>query len=177
MRKTIPLLLLLGIVGCGVQRGRFVTTGDNENALLSPVGSIDVVDGYETKPAHETGILNEQHLLYIFFITPCVQEHGSSGHSDFGKYVTTLSHAWNTEKGVLTVSIAWNRQTDTVTIGKQEFIRENGNVFIVRLNADGEVSGQQLASLGAHISYQDVLQYAHQQMPNDELISSVRLYK
>jgi hypothetical protein len=110
----------------------------------------------------------EQHLLYIFFITPW--------RITSEKYVTTLSH-WNTEKGVLTVSIAWNRQTDTVTIGKQEFIRENGNVFIVRLNADGEVSGQQLASLGAHISYQDVLQYAHQQMPNDELISSVRLYK
>src|SRR5450755_1588945 len=120
MQKTIPLLLilLLGIVGCGVQRGRYVTIGDELNALLSPIGSIDVVDGYETKPAHETGILNEQHLLYVLILTPCIQEHGSSSSSNYGKDVTTISHAWNTEKGTLSVSIPWNRQTDTVMIGK-----------------------------------------------------------
>ena len=179
MKKTflLFLILLLGIVGCDVQRGRFVTTGDTGNSLSSPVGSIDIVDGYETKPAHETGILNEQHLLYVLIITPCVQEHGSSGHRDFGKYVTTLNHAWNTEKGTFAVSIPWNRQTDTVTIGKQEFIREKGNVFVVRLSAGGEISGQQFASLGPHIRYPEVLQYIQQQLPNDELIASVKLNK
>lgn len=174
---SLFLVLALGVVGCGVQRGRFVTTGDTGNPFLSPVGGIDIVDGYETKPAHETGILNEQHLLYILTITPFVQEHGSSGDSDFGRYITTLSQAWNTEKGAQTVSISWNRQTDTVTIGKQEFIREKGNVFIVRLNTNGEISGQQLADLGPHVRYQDVLKYIQQQLPNDELISSVKLYK
>jgi hypothetical protein len=179
MQKTIPLflILLLGIVGCDVQRGRFATTGSTMNPLLLPVGSIDSVDGYETKPAHETGILNEQHLLYILIITPDIQEHGSSSSSDYDKYITTLRHTWNTDKGTLTVSIPWNRQTDAVTIGKQEFIRDKGDVFVVRLNANGEISGQQFESLGLHIRYQDGLQYIHQQLPNDELISSVKLYK
>jgi hypothetical protein len=176
--KFIPLLLvaMLGVVGCGVQRGRFVTTSDTGNSFLSPVGGIDIIDGYETKPAHETGIINEQSLLYLLIITPAVQQHGSSGNSDFGEYITTLSYTWNTEKGVFTVSIPWNRQTDTVTIGKQEFIREKGNVFVVRLDANGEMSGQQFPSLGSHIRYQDVLKYVQQQLPNDGLISSVKLY-
>ena len=144
MQRLIPILflLVLGIVGCDVQRGRFVTTGDSGNSLLLPVGSVDIVDGYETKPVHDTGVLNEQHLLYILIITPCVEEHGSSSGSDFGKYVTTLNHEWSTEKGTLTVSIPWDRQTDTVTIGKQQFIREKGNVFVVRLGTKGEISGQ-----------------------------------
>jgi hypothetical protein len=179
MFKFVSLILLvaLGVVGCDVQRGRFATIGSTFNPLQSPVGSIDIVDGYEIKPANEEGIPNEQHLLYMLIITPGVQEHGSSSGSDYDKYVTTLSHTWNTEKGVLTLSIPWNRQTDTVTIGKQEFIREKGNVFVARLNANGELSGQQFASLGAHIRYQDVLKYIQQQLPNDELISSVKLYK
>jgi hypothetical protein len=178
MLKFLSLLLVvaLGVVGCGVQRGRFVTTGDTGNPFLSPVGGIDIIDGYETKPAHETGILNEQHLLYILIITSAVQQHGSSSSSDLGKYVTTLRYTWNTEKGTLAVSITWNRQTDTVTIGKQEFVREKGDVFVVRLDANGEMSSQQFASLGQHIRYQDVLKYIQQQLPNDGLISSVKLY-
>src|SRR5208282_3154151 len=123
------------------------------------------------------GVLNEQHLLYILIITPCVEEHGSRSGSDFGKYVTTLKHEWSTEKGILTVSIPWDRQTDTVTIGKQQFIREKGNVFIVRLGTKGEKSGQQLASLGPHVRCQEVLQYIQQQLPSDQLISSIKLYK
>ena len=39
-----------------------------------------------------------------------------------------------------------------------------------------QISGQQFASLGSHIRYQDVLKYIQQQLPNDELISSVKLY-
>jgi hypothetical protein len=176
--KYIPLLVVIALVavGCGIQHGRFVTTGERFNAFSSPIGGIDIVDGYETKPAHETGILNEQHLLYILIITSAVQQHGSSSSSDLGKYVTTLRYTWNTEKGILTVSIPWNRQTDTVTIGKQEFVREKGDVFVVRLDANGEMSGQQFASLGSHIRNQDVLKYIQQQLPNDELISSVKLY-
>lgn len=179
MRNIVPLFLVAALVitGCGVQRGRFVTTSYMSNAFSSPVGSIDIVDGYETKPAHDAGDINDQHLLYAMFVTPCLQEHGSSGRSNFGEYVTTINHTWNTEKGNLTVSISWNRQTDIVTIAKQDFAREKGDVFVVRLNASGEISGQQFMSLDAHIRCQDVLQYIQQQLPNDELISSVKLYK
>lgn len=179
MRKSIPLLiiLLLGIIGCGYQRGRLVTTGDTSNSFLSPIGSIDIIDGYGYGLVDEAGNLNEQHLLYLVIITPCVQEHGSSSSSDFGLYVTTLSHSWITEKGAFTVSIPWDRQTDTVKIGKQEFTRGKGDVFVVRLNANGEATGQQLASLGPHVNYREVLQYIHQQLPNDEAIASIKFNK
>ena len=166
----------MGIIGCGVQHGRFVTTSDSSSEFSSPVGSIDIVDGYEKQPAHEADVLSD-HLLFILIVTSGVQEHGSNSSSDYGKYVTTLSHTWNTDKGRFAVSIPWNRQTDTVTIGKQEFVREKGDVFVVRLNANGEIFGQQLPSLGGPARYQEVLKYVQHQLPDDKIIASVKLYK
>lgn len=176
-RISMFFLIALGIIGCGVQRGRYVTTGDSINPLLSPVGSIDIVDGYESKPAHETGMMNDQHLLYLFIITSGTQEHGSSSSSDYGKYITTLSHTWNTEKGILSVSTHWDRQADIVSVGKSEFNRAKGNVFVVRFSTNGEVSGQQLGNIGAHANCREVLNYVQQQLPDDAAISSVHLYK
>jgi hypothetical protein len=179
MRKTTTLVLAaaVAIVGCDVQHGRFVTTGATSYSLSSPVGTVDFIDGYETRPAHETGILNEQHLLYILIVTPGTQEHGSSSSDDYGKYITTVRHTWNTEKGTFSVSIPWNRQSDIVTVGKQDFVRGKGDVFLVRFDANGEPFGQQFASLGPHIRYQDVLQNIQQQLTNDQVVASIKTYK
>ena len=46
-----------------------------------------------------------------------------------------------------------------VTIGTQQFNRSNGNVFVVRLNTNGEISGQQCPSIDSHSTGQKVLQY------------------
>jgi hypothetical protein len=165
--------MMLGSAGCDVQHGRFITTGDTSYPLLSPAGSIDIVDGHERNAT----FINDEQLLYILIITPAIQAHGSSSGSDYGKYVTTLSHTWMTEKGILNVSISWDRQTDTVTIGKQKFIRSNGDVFVARVNANGEISGQQLANISPHPNCQMVLHYIQQQLPNDKLIASTQLYK
>jgi hypothetical protein len=73
MQNIVPLLLIvaLAITGCDVQRGRFVSTGDTFEALSSPVGSLDIVDGYEK------GGMDDQQILYVLIVTPSVEEHGS----------------------------------------------------------------------------------------------------
>ena len=115
------------------------------------------------------------YLLYLLIITPGVQEHASSSSDDFGKYVTTLNHSWDTDKGAFSVSIPWNRQTDVVTIGKQDFLREKGNVFVVCLNLGGKIVGQQLTSLGAHSNFIELLDSVRKQLPKEELFSSLKL--
>lgn len=152
-----------------------MTTGGASNAISAPIGSIDVVDGYEARPANGADVLNDQHLLYMLIVVPGLQQHSSSSGSDNGTYVTTLFYGWNTDAGSFNISIPWNRQTDTVTIGKQEFIRGQGNVFLVRINAKGKIYGRQFASLGGHSRFQDVLNYVQQQLPDDDLISSATL--
>jgi len=177
MFKYIYLALVLGVFGCGVQGGRFVTTGSRSNALSSKAGCIDIVAGHEIKQTEETGIANEQNLLYVLIITAGLQEYGSSSSNDYGKYVTTLNHTWNTDKGVFSISIPWNRQTDTVTIGNREFIRANGNAFLVRIDANAQITAQQMRSLGSHVSFQKALEDICQQVPNDESITSLKLQK
>lgn len=173
---TLPLLVF-GTISCGGQKGRFATTGDESKALVSPVGGIEIVSGYETAPAKSTGAINEQHLLYVLILTRSYHEQGSSGSSDFGKYVTTINQQWNTENGRLTTSIHWDRQADTVLVGAQQFIRTKGNVFLVRIDTNGVVSGQQLGNLGAHSNFQEVLGYIQRQLPDDVALSSAQINK
>jgi hypothetical protein len=170
------LFLILAASGCGGQAGRFVTTGDNSTAFSSNVGCLDVVTGYETEPAQATGTVNDQNLLYVAIITPAIQQHGSASSSDYARYVTTLTHSWNVESGTFTISIPWDRQKDTVTIGNREFKRIDGNIFLVEIGTNG-VSGKQFASLGPHVRLEDVIQSIRQQLPNDELVASMRLEK
>jgi hypothetical protein len=167
---TLLLFIALGVVGCDVQHGRFVTTNDTSNELLLPVGSVDIVNGYETEAPNA----NDHPLLYVIFITSASQEHGSGGNSDYGAYNTTLSHTWDTEKGVLQASVSWDRRSDTVTIGKSEFIRSKGNVFIARLNANGEISGKQLVNLTSPSNLKEILHFIQQQLPNDSQIASLK---
>ena len=105
LRGLIPLLavVVLGVIGCGHQSGRFVTTGSRSNTLSSNVGCIDIIVWREMKATDENGIANEQNLLYVLIITPGVQEHGSSSSNNYGKYITTLNRSWNTDKGTFSV--------------------------------------------------------------------------
>lgn len=116
-----------------------------------------------------------QHLLYVLIVCPGVQELGMSSGTDYGDYVTTLDHTWGTKTGAITVSIPWDRRTDTVTIGKQTFSREKGNIFVVRVEPNKELVGQQLTSLGPNASFHQVLEYICQQLPKDEFIRSLKL--
>jgi len=168
--------MILGVIGCDVQRGRFSTSGDSSGSFSSHVGCINIVDGYGAKPVNGAN-KDEGHLLYILIICPGAQEIGSGGSSDYGKYVTTLNHMWTTKTGTLAVSVRWNREDDTVEVGKQNFIREKGNVFVVRLEQNKEIDCQQLANLGPHASFQQVLEHVRQQLPKDELIASLELHK
>jgi hypothetical protein len=177
LRHMVLLAMMpLAMAGCGLQRGRFVTSGDQYAPFEQLAGCVHIVDGYDPEATHKQSA-TPQHLLYILFISPCIRANGSGANSDFGEYVTTISHTWNIEAGTLTASIRWDRQKDTVLIGTQKFSRDKGNVFIVRLLPGKEPIGQQLLSLNWNANFQQVLQYAMQQLPSDSLIGSLKLLK
>jgi hypothetical protein len=183
MRNIAPLSLFVAfiIVGCDFQRGQFITEGGRSQALAPIVGCIDIISGHASKRSNTTDI-DEQNLLYVVTLCPDVQRHDTgniaeASTSDYGQFVTTLNHTWDTSSGEIAVAVQWDRQTDTISIGKQEFIRENGNLFIVRCKPSGERVCQQLASLGPHDGFQEVLQSIRKQSPNDQLITSLTLLK
>jgi hypothetical protein len=173
VRKFIPIifLLALAIIGCDVQRGRFVTKG-GRSAALSQVGLVDIVEGY----SNDKDSLF-QDLIYVLVICPDVKVHGSGSGIDMEKYVTTLNYSWDAESGKISIQVRWNRDSDIVTIGDKKFDRDKGNVFIVRRQTNGEIVGQQLPSLGTHAAFSEVLRHVQQQLTNDQFIASLKMYK
>jgi hypothetical protein len=159
------------ITGCGAQGGHFVATGEESQPLLTPVGTIEIVSGLENGSPD----VSDRHLLYLLILTPGLRQGWSGSSSDFGKYVTTLKHNWDTEAGSFAVSVSWDRKRDVVTIGSREFQRRAGDVFVVTVNTNGAVSGEQLPSFSAPGGASTVLRYIQQQLPNDKRISSIVL--
>jgi hypothetical protein len=178
MSKIAPLLfvVVLTIMGCNAQRGRFSVTSQTYHDFSSNNGGIDVVQGFGSKPINTTDT-GDENLLYLVIIGPNVQVHGSGSSADNEEYLTTLDYSWTTEKGELAVSTRWNRQTDIVSIGKKEFDREKSNLFIVRCETGRDMACQQLANLGPHVAFQGVLESIRKQLPNDKLITELTLFK
>ena len=173
MRKFIPIIFLLAlvIIGCDVQRGRFVTTSDR-SAALSQVGLVNIVEGY----SNDKDAIS-QDLMYVLVVCPDVKVHGSGSGIDMQKYVTTLNYSWDAESGKISMQVQWNRDSDVVAIGDKKYARDKGNVFVVRRETNGEIVGQQLPSLGAHAGFSEVLHRVQQQLTNDQFIASLKMYK
>lgn len=170
---AIITLLLFGVTGCDIQRGRFVTSGDRYWPFSSP-GGICIVQGSPTTPVIGGASGSDQNLLYVIFISPKWPQKDTSGVG-FSKYVTTVIQTLSTGTRDIKVLFDWNRQKDTIAVGKQEFPREKGNVFVVQLDVKGEVICRQLTSLGPDSSFQQVLEHARQQLPNDKQIRKLTL--
>ena len=82
---------------------------------------------------------------------------------------------WESTNGEIAVSIQWDRRTDTIVVGKESFDREKGNVFVVRADAQEPINTLQLASLGPQAGFQQLLDYVQRQLPNDQLLKSLKL--
>ena len=171
---SLSLLLTVVVVGCGVQRGRFTTSGEDLRVLSSHPGCIDIVYGQAGERFNENS-RPLQNLIYLLVVCPDIQVQGSGSSSDYGRYVTRITYTWDTRAGTISVPLLWDREADTVAISGQTYGRDKGNVFVVRRESNGRLAGQQLASLGPHAQFAEVLQHVRQQLTNDELIASLRL--
>jgi len=164
-------IFALVLVGCGDQRGRFSTSGGSSRSFSSNLGFITILDGYNNNPVTGADKV-EQHLLYLIFLCPGAP---SGTSADYGQYVTTLNYTWRGAAGNNVVAVRWDRQKDNFTVGEQEFSRQKGNVFVIRIGGDEKTTCQQLANLGPNADFQQVLEQARQQLPNDEQLKKLAL--
>jgi hypothetical protein len=171
LTAIFSIFAMVLLVGCGDQRGRFSTSGGSSRSFSSNLGFITILDGYNNNPSTEADKV-EQHLLYLVFLCPGAP---SGNSDDYGQYVTTLTYTWRGAAGNTVVAVHWDRQADDIALEKQNFHREKGNVFVIRIAGDGKTVCQQLTSLGPNADFRQVLEHARQQLPHDELISRLTL--
>jgi hypothetical protein len=160
------------ILNCPFQLGRFNTDASRSAAISPEHGLIEIVEG---SPSGLDG--DHQDLLFLLVVCPKIQTHGEGSGMKMDTFVTTLNYSWDANPDKISIQVKWNRQTDKITIGDQEFIREKGNAFVIERETSGKINGHQLSSLGSHASFQEVLNHAQKEMPDDKLISSLKMYK
>jgi hypothetical protein len=168
---AVLVLLVIGIVNCPFQFGRFTTDASRSVAILPQPGLIEIVEG---TPSGSDAL--HQDLLYLLVVCPNVQTHGSGSGMKMDTFVTTLNYTWDANPDSISIQVKWNRETGKITIGVQKFSRENGNVFVVEGETSGKISGYQLPSLGSHAGFPEVLRHIQQEMPNDNIIDALKLY-
>ena len=157
-----------------MQHGRFTTSSVASRALATQVGCVIIVDGSRLNAMSEE-ISKDEHLIYILIVCPEIEQHGSSVNDDLGTYVSTFDRTWVSSDGSIEVSIKWDRRTDIIIAGKQTFDREKGNVFVVRAEARKPISIQQLTDLGPTADFQQLLEHVQRQLPNEQILKSLKL--
>ena len=172
MLRCMAILLISATMGCNVQRGRFVVSGD-EGVPFSTPGGLVIVRGAPAEPSTGRVSGSTQNLLYVLFVSTEFPKKDTSGVV-FGEYSTTLVHTLNDGTRDIQVSLEWDRKSDSIAVTNLKFSRTTGNVLFVRLDAKGNAVCQQIGSLGPNGSAQEALELARQKLPNDGLVSKLK---
>jgi hypothetical protein len=168
---AVLMVVASAIFICPFQLGRFTTDASRSIAISPEKGLIEIIEG---TPNGLDAL--HQDLLFLLVVCPNIQTHGEGSGMKMDTFVTTFNYSWGANPGAISIQVRWNRQTDKILIGDQKFIREKGNVFVVERETSGKIIGYQLSSLGSHAGFQEVLDHVQREMPNDKVISSLKLY-
>jgi hypothetical protein len=156
-----------------MQRERCQVAGHIYRGFTEPIGGIEIVDGFGNDPLNPTETVSQE-LLYSIITEPRLDLPGPSSQSSDGTITSTLDFIWTSELGC---SILWNRKTDIVSIGNRDFDRQKGNTFLIAIASGGGNETRQLKGLITHCSFQQPLERAREQLPNDSRIHSAELAK
>ena len=170
------VIMVLGGVGCGIQRGRFKVTGSRFSEFSSPIGGVGIIKGFVSTSIN-TSDNSEQDLLYVLLIGSSVGSRKVNVASTNESSITTLDYSWTTKDGLLRAIVSWNRQTDEIVINNYRFSRENGNFLVITLNIGDRLTACQLPNLGLHDNPQHVLEEARKRLPDDALLKAAQMAK
>lgn len=69
----------------------------------------------------------------------------------------------------------WDKREDKVLLGKRQFARSLGNVFVLIRQTDGSETAIQLPNPSSDLPPKDVLQLIKGHMTNDSIIAAIKL--
>ena len=173
--KIYYLLLLLGVsvfeVSCGP---RYVAPSGKSMDLTSDSGVFWIIPGNELLDGGRT-MGPQENLIYLLIVCPHLKvvEHGTG--STHGVRVNSYYSFWKSAGGEVSISLDWNKRTDKVIIGKEQFNRKVGNVFVVVRQPTGNIMTRQLSGLGSNADASAALTFIKNQIANDAVIANVRI--
>jgi hypothetical protein len=170
------LILALFVPACDMGGGSFCATGTESVGSTTYVGCLSTVKGRAVQNGHAIG--ERQSLLYLMIICPDVTaaaNQGSGGGVEGNPMIKPkIYYEWQTTNGPVRVSFEWDTRKDRILVGGQEFMRPNGNVFVIERQPNGKLFAQQCGTLGSNASLGDVAYEIRRKLPGDHFVSSAK---
>lgn len=159
---TLIITIFL-LAGCtGEQRGLYVVSSHELTRLEPTLSEIVAVRGSENVPE----ALDRERLLFaVIAYSPGLVSYSSTSQSEDGTYVSTMSQEHLGPTGSFCYHVNWDRTDESVVIGNQEFLRANGNVFLVMDGGGTEHEIYQIPEMIDAASIEGILDSARANVP------------
>jgi len=168
--NTLPMIVALSLAGCGVQLGKYTSSGSFFDPLEPDFGIISIDRGTPTLSSSE----NNQNLIAVVLLCPDLRTRPPSGSSQTnGAFVTTRRFWWTTERGRLDFTYSWNRVTDRINIAGRQFDRSTGNGFLVVRDLAGDWSVRQICCIPLWDDARGILRVFQRKLPNNQLVAQL----
>lgn len=163
-------LLALCLTGCGVQLGKYTSSGSFFDPLEPDFGIISIDRGAAVLSSSETN----ENLIAVILWCPGIKTRRPSGSSQMnGAFVTTRRFWWTTESGRLDFAYSWNRISDEISIAGRQFDRIRGNGFLVLRDRSDDWSVRQISDIPPRDDARGVLRAFQRKMPNDDFVAKL----
>lgn len=169
------MLVFLGascLAGCGIQLGKYSSSGSFFDPLKPDFGIISIDRGTPALRSSE----KSQNLLAVILWCPGLETGPPSGSSQTnGTFVTTRKFWWTTGSGSVDFTYSWNRVSDKVTIAGRQFDRTNGNGFVVLRKFSGRWSVRQVSDIPPWDDARGVLRAFQRKLPRSDFVADLSI--
>lgn len=170
---TAYLLIALSFSGCGVQFGKYASSGSYYDIIKPDFGIISIDRGTTAF----TSSNKNRNLMAVILWCPGVETRPPTGSSQTnGVFLTERRFWWTTNAGRIDFSYTWNRLTDKVTIVGKRFDRAMGNGFVVGCDSTKQWSVRQVCEIPSEESARGVLQSIQHKLPKDDFVARLSVF-
>lgn len=118
---------------------------------------------------------DQQNLIYLLVVCPQLNAISRGTTTEFGRRFNAYICHWESSEKKVNVTMKWDKREDKVLLGKRQFARSLGNVFVLIRQTDGSETAIQLPNPGSDLPPKDVLQFIKGHMTNDSIIAAIKL--
>ncbi len=163
-------LATLGLSGCGIQLGKYASSGSFFDPLKPDFGIISIDRGTPMFSASD----KDQNLMAVILWCPGLKTRPPSGSSQTnGVFLTTRKFWWMTDAGKIDFTYTWNRVSDKVSIAGGRFDRTRGNGFVVYRDSAGRCSVRQVSGIPTREDARGVLRAFQRKLPSDDFVADL----
>ena len=172
----VSIVLAVACVGCydANQKGSFGVSSSESLAIEQHPGFLTILRGYALNANNEpTG--PERPLIYWLTICPGLQANGSGTESGDSSHRSVHKQTWFAQPNDVVIEVDWDRLNDNVIMHGKQYVRSDGNVFVIVRESDGKISSWQIKGNEDSSDPKEVMKSIRSKLPDNKWVAGVEL--